>query len=129
MATKLHPNLALNGKVDWRCIGKEQFLVEPWELPTEVKFKIHCLMRNLGLVFGSIDFIVTANNEYVFLEVNEQGQFLWIEELNPSIKMLDIFIKFLLSKTIDYTWWNPSNPSHEIIKYLDGVTTPSIYSH
>ena len=36
-------------------------------------------MRKMGLVFCALDFIVTQDDEYVFLEVNEQGQFLWIE--------------------------------------------------
>ncbi len=55
-------------------------------------------MKKLGLVFGCFDFIVTPDNEYYFLEVNEQGQFLWIEEVNPDIKILDAFVNLLISK-------------------------------
>ncbi len=55
-------------------------------------------MKKLGLVFGCFDFIVTPDNEYYFLEINEQGQFLWIEEVNPDIKMLDAFVNFLINK-------------------------------
>lgn len=55
------------------------------------------MMNELGIVFGCFDFIVTDDNQYVFLEVNEMGQFLWIEELLPELKMLDSFCNLLLS--------------------------------
>ena len=32
--------------------------------------------KNLGLLYGAIDMILTPSGEYVFLEVNESGQFL-----------------------------------------------------
>lgn len=32
-------------------------------------------MRKLGIIFGCFDFIVTPDEEYVFLEVNPMGQF------------------------------------------------------
>jgi biotin carboxylase len=38
-------------------------------------------MNELGLVFGTVDLRVTDDNEYVFLEVNPQGQFLYVEIL------------------------------------------------
>jgi glutathione synthase/RimK-type ligase-like ATP-grasp enzyme len=31
------------------------------------------------LNFGCFDFIVTSNNDYIFLECNPNGQWLWIE--------------------------------------------------
>jgi glutathione synthase/RimK-type ligase-like ATP-grasp enzyme len=54
---------------------------ESWELPVDLKDKLIRLMNELGLVFGTIDLRVTDDNEYVFLEVNPQGQFLYIEIL------------------------------------------------
>jgi ATP-GRASP peptide maturase of grasp-with-spasm system len=47
----------------------------PFELPSEIKMKLEKLMLNLGLNTGSIDMMVTPNDEYVFLEVNPDGQF------------------------------------------------------
>ena len=38
-------------------------------------------MDELGLVFGTIDLKVADNGEHIFLEVNPQGQFLYIEIL------------------------------------------------
>ena len=38
-------------------------------------------MEILGLVYGALDFIVTPDNRWIFLEINCMGQYLWIEEL------------------------------------------------
>jgi glutathione synthase/RimK-type ligase-like ATP-grasp enzyme len=38
-------------------------------------------MGELGLVFGTIDLKVADNGDHVFLEINPQGQFLYIEIL------------------------------------------------
>jgi glutathione synthase/RimK-type ligase-like ATP-grasp enzyme len=34
----------------------------------------------MQLTFGAIDMIVTPTGEYVFLEINANGQYLWIEK-------------------------------------------------
>lgn len=47
----------------------------PYKVTKEVEQKLDLLMKALGLNCGSIDMIVTPNNEYVFLEVNPVGQF------------------------------------------------------
>lgn len=47
----------------------------PFKLPKDEEAKIHALMKQLKLNSGSIDMIVTPNNEYIFLEVNPIGQF------------------------------------------------------
>lgn len=49
-------------------------------LPDDIKQKCLNVMRALGLSFGCIDMIITPENEYVFLEINPNGQWLWIEE-------------------------------------------------
>ena len=57
---------------DWRAGGTVQWQV--YELPEPVQQKVHQLMKNLGLVFGALDMIKHPNGEYVFLEVNPQGE-------------------------------------------------------
>ena len=59
-------------------------------------------MNHFGIVFGCFDFIVTPDGEYFFLEINEQGQFLWVEDANPSIKMLDTFTEFLIEQSSNF---------------------------
>jgi glutathione synthase/RimK-type ligase-like ATP-grasp enzyme len=52
----------------------------PHKLPVEVEEKLFQLMRRLGLEYGAVDFRLTPEGEYVFLEVNPAGQFLYIEK-------------------------------------------------
>src|SRR5439155_6611870 len=81
-------------EVDWRTTYKMK--LQPYELPDAVRAKLVEFMHELGLVMGSLDLIVTKAGEYVFLEVNEQGQFLWVEEMSPDrIPMLAPFARFL----------------------------------
>ncbi len=38
-------------------------------------------MRRSGLVFGAFDLVLDHSGEIWFLEVNPQGQWLWVEDL------------------------------------------------
>lgn len=116
VTAKLNSQAHLAGKIDWRAIPHKELSIEPYTLPTSLEEKIRQFMKRLGLVFGAFDFIVNEDNEYIFLEVNEQGQFLWIEDFNPDFKMLDIFINFLLNKSHKFAW-NPKNTEHTMDKY------------
>jgi hypothetical protein len=65
------------------------------ELPSDVACATLRLMDKLGLAFGTIDLKVADNGEHVFLEVNPQGQFLYIEKLTElpiSIALADFLI-------------------------------------
>jgi glutathione synthase/RimK-type ligase-like ATP-grasp enzyme len=50
-------------------------------LPAAVVRDLHALMAQLGLVYATIDMKLTEDGDYVFLELNPQGQFLYIELL------------------------------------------------
>ncbi len=102
--------------VNWHTIRKKNIEIDKYKLPINLEFKLRAFMREMGIVFGTFDFIVTEENEYIFLGVNEQGQFLWIEELNPNFKMLDIFINFMLNKSPHFEW-DRENIHHSIEKY------------
>jgi glutathione synthase/RimK-type ligase-like ATP-grasp enzyme len=92
------------GIMDWRYIPTHELVIEPYILSDEIHKQCLQLMKKFGIVFGCFDFIVTPEEEYYFLEVNEQGQFLWIEEVNPEIKLLDAFTEFLISSSEDFAW-------------------------
>lgn len=49
------------------------------DLPDTVTTALHALMARLGLVYGAVDLRRRPDGEYVFLEVNPAGQFLYIE--------------------------------------------------
>ena len=105
LCSQAHPK----GVIDWRYAPTQALKVEEFFLPDEVNKKCKKFMKKLGLVFGCFDFIVTPENEYYFLEINEQGQFLWIEEANPKIKMLDAFTDFLIQGSADFNWKKTKN--------------------
>jgi glutathione synthase/RimK-type ligase-like ATP-grasp enzyme len=90
-------------RVDWRAAGP-RVRVEPDRLPEEVQRACLRLMRSLGIVFGAFDFIVTPAGEHVFLEVNPAGQFLWVEESCPELRLLAPFVDFLAARRPDFRW-------------------------
>jgi D-alanine-D-alanine ligase-like ATP-grasp enzyme len=49
-------------------------------LPTGIVKKIQKFAQFSGIKCGSIDMIVTPNDEYYFLEVNSVGQFQWLSK-------------------------------------------------
>jgi glutathione synthase/RimK-type ligase-like ATP-grasp enzyme len=84
-----------DGRVDWRRAYDELTMVaEPLSAP--VLESCLELMRRLSIVFGCFDFIVTPEGEHVFLEVNEMGQFLFVEEYT-GMPLLDAFSDFLIA--------------------------------
>ena len=85
--------------VDWRTIPKETISTEIVAIPKNLESKLFELMKRLGIVFGSFDILVDDQDEYYFLEVNHQGQFLWPELCNPELPLLDYFIDFLSDGT------------------------------
>lgn len=65
-------------KVDFR-MDMTAAPVEPHILPPEVENGLRALMEELGIVYGAVDMRLTPEGEYVFLEVNPAGQWLFIE--------------------------------------------------
>ncbi|MBA2649509.1 MAG: hypothetical protein H0U75_07950 [Legionella sp.] len=116
VAAKIDSQAHEDSKLDWRAMDGSHLNVQPYHLPTLIQNQIHQFMDTLGIVFGSFDFIVTPDNEYIFLEVNEQGQFLWLDDFNLDFKLLDIFIQFICNKSKNFTW-RPENCLHSIDKY------------
>jgi hypothetical protein len=90
-------------RIDSRA-GGPNLPIEPAELPPAVERRCFELMARLGIVFGCFDFAVTPEGDYVFFEVNPAGQFLWVEESCPDIRLLAPFVEFLLSRRADFQW-------------------------
>lgn len=110
VAAKINSQRHECGQIDWRTIPSHQLELEPYELDTATIHKIRRFMRHLGLVFGCFDFIRSSDGELYFLEVNEQGQFFWIEDLNPEILLLDRFVQFLINKKPHFLYRRTSPP-------------------
>ena len=92
--------------IDWRLTaGKINFL--PATIPQEVEKKLLRFMEKLGLTMGLVDMIATPDGDHIFLEVNQQGQFMIEEEFNPEIRLLDPFVRFLLSRDPHFKYTPP----------------------
>lgn len=110
VTARLHSQENPLGQEDWRA-AFSTLDVEPDTLPDEVEARCRRLMRELNLVFGCFDFIVTPDGEHVFLELNPMGQFLFLERLCPELPLLELFTELLIRR-------DPRGP--------DPVSSPSL---
>lgn len=84
------------GKVDWRQGYDYGLRHSAFTLPDDIAEKCRAYLRSFSLRFGCFDFIVTPNGDYVFLECNPNGQWLWIENTLPELKISESIAKHLL---------------------------------
>ena len=83
------------GKIDWRQGYGHGIRWSVFDLPEDIAGK--CLAyRRMGLSFGCFDFIVTPSGEYVFLECNPNGQWLWVE-LETGLPISQAIAEFLMN--------------------------------
>lgn len=94
MAIRIHPSKGAR-TIDYREGHLVGLVTEPFELPSNVQEMLFAFMDASGLRFGCFDLIFAGDGRYYFLEVNEAGQFLWLEDLQPSVTILDAFCSFL----------------------------------
>lgn len=81
-AAEIHSQKMEKTKVDWRnCSEIDEIPYFPHNLPQDISLKCHSLLKEMGLIFGAIDMIYTPDKRYIFLEINANGQWLWIEKL------------------------------------------------
>lgn len=79
--------------VDWRK-GEHILKHTPIELPRQLQDKCRLLMKRLNLNFSAIDFVLDTVGHYVFLEINPNGQWAWIEHLT-GLPISDEIVKQL----------------------------------
>ena len=94
-AVKIDSQAHEETKVDWR-LHTQMNPHSIFELPAKIeKFCIEFL-KEQNLLYGAMDFIVTPNNEYVFLENNPFGQYLWLE-IETKIPLTEAMCDLLIS--------------------------------
>lgn len=64
-------------RLDWRS-DYRSLTYEQIEMPEDVATGVRRLMNELRLYFGALDFAVTPEGEWVFFEVNPNGQWHWL---------------------------------------------------
>jgi len=84
-AAMIHSQEVVESQVDWR---KSSLPLRHTKitLPADIIEKCLQLTKKLNLNFGAIDFILDEDGNYIFLEINPNGQWAWIEkQLNYCI--------------------------------------------
>ena len=65
--------------VDFRRYDFDNVSYEKIDLPKNVENFCLDMLKHYDLSFGEFDFIKNKKDEYVFLEINPNGQWLWLE--------------------------------------------------
>ena len=95
MTVRIDSQLHEQTKVDWRMFTE----LNPhsiYQLPDHIEDTCREFLRKQKLHYGAMDFIVTPRGEYVFLENNPFGQYLWLEEktgLRITMEMANLLIE------------------------------------
>lgn len=91
-------------EIDWRAVPSPRLLLREVECPADLRAKLLAFMRGANLLFGAFDLARTPDGRFVFFEINEQGQFLWVEETAPQIRLLDRMVGFLSDPRPDWAY-------------------------
>jgi glutathione synthase/RimK-type ligase-like ATP-grasp enzyme len=67
--------------IDWRQTTNPHLPHKKIDLPDRIVTLLMRMMDSLGLTFGAIDLIQSTDGEFVFLEINPNGQWLWIDDI------------------------------------------------
>jgi glutathione synthase/RimK-type ligase-like ATP-grasp enzyme len=101
-AVRIHSQSNPETQTDWR-LGDNLLKHEIIELPCTIVNQCRELLRRLNLKFGAIDFVETVDDKFVFLEINPNGQWGWIQA-QTGMPISDTIVKLLtnehLSKSI-----------------------------
>jgi hypothetical protein len=79
-AAEIHSQQTNHTRHDWRRYDLSHTPHFAHDLPPEVQARCVRLVERLGLCYGAIDMILTPDGRYVFLEINPNGQYLWVEQ-------------------------------------------------
>mgnify|MGYP001614614248 CR=1 FL=1 len=79
VAIKIDSQKSALSSVDFRRYDFENVTYERVEIPRNVEQFCADMLRHYGLLFAEMDFIRNKDGGYVFLELNPNGQWLWLE--------------------------------------------------
>lgn len=94
-AVKIDSQLHHETRIDWRLNTK----LNPhsiYRLPDHVNKFCTALVREQSLTYGALDFIVSPEGEYFFLENNPFGQYLWLEH-ETGLALTDAMCNLLVA--------------------------------
>lgn len=85
--------------VDWRREPLARLRHARHALPDSLSERVLALVRGFGLQFGALDFVLTPDGRYVFLELNPNGQWAWLE-LVLGLPIADTLVDLLSGRTL-----------------------------
>lgn len=85
---EIHSQKNEQTKIDWRGFDSN-IPIFKGTLPDHVVQACLSLVKSYNLNYSAIDLILTPDDRYVFLENNPNGQFRFIELLEPELKMTE----------------------------------------
>ena len=94
--------------IDWRKGAAQKLGCRRVDMPAGLSEKLLAFMKLSGLIFGSFDLALTPDHDIVFFEINQQGQFLWLEDVNPAVPMLDVMVQFLANASPQFRYSEPA---------------------
>ncbi|MGC2698127.1 MAG: hypothetical protein WA738_20250 [Candidatus Angelobacter sp.] len=84
------------GSLDWRQDATQGLLkAGPIITPPEVEKSVLAFAAKSGIACGSFDFAIDNQDRWWFLEVNEGGQFLWLDACNAGLHVQEKFLAFM----------------------------------
>ena len=109
-AAEIHSQASRRTRTDWRRYDLANTPHRPHDLPRDVERRCVQLVERLGLCYGAIDMVLTPDGRYVFLEINPNGQFLWIEQMT-DLPISDAIADLLAGSTSARSSAAPSRES------------------
>ncbi len=76
----IHSQQSRRTRHDWRRYDRSRTPYARFQLPDQISDQLLELVGRLRMRFGAIDLIYTRDGRYVFVEINPNGQFLFIEQ-------------------------------------------------
>lgn len=128
-AAAIHSQENHDSAVDWRR-GENIPQHTQYQLPSNIERKCVKLLKILNLNFGAIDLVKDKNGNYIFLEINPNGQWAWIENqvgYNISGEIVKLLIKndkMLKLKSILLNIWR--NTRDCVWPIIDKIQQPSM---
>lgn len=83
-AVAIHSQQNPRTSLDWRRYDDRATRYEQVDLPADLADRCGAWCRAEGLRYSAFDFVLTPDGRYVFLEVNPNGQYLWLEDLTGA---------------------------------------------
>jgi len=94
-AAEIHSQEHEKTRVDWRHYDVS-IPYRKATLPADVAERCLQLVKSYQLNFSTMDLILTPEGRYVFIENNPNGQFMFIEELVPELRMKEALAACLI---------------------------------